>query len=829
MKLSKAWLADFIALEDIGAEELEDLLTTKVAEVDAVSQLGVPLGHAVIAEVLAVKPHPNADKLRLATVATGEEQLEVVCGAPNVREGLKAVYLPLGSKFHAEGDLIEISARKIRGVLSEGMLAAEDELGVGSAHEGIIELAADAQVGALAATVLGEVDTIFEIDNKSLTHRPDLWGHFGFARELAAILKRPLKLNPDEYADDNDVAKKRLAALGKGKARFAIRVEPGCGCNRLTTIEIDNVSTAPSPRWMRRRLYTVGAGVRNLLVDLSNYVMHDIGQPNHAYDPLHLRGTTIAARKAKAGEKFTALDGETYELTAEDIAIADEEGVVALGGVMGGLHSSVHDDTCALVVESANFDPVQIRKSAKRHNLRTDASNRFEKHQSPYSAPTALWRFVQLIQQAQPDAQVTSSVSDSFPRRPEVVAVPFSYERIRARLGRDLKDVELEEILTGLGFKVTSKKNQAEALVPHYRATRDVRIEQDLDEEIGRIAGYATIPEEAPMIPSAAPYGNKLRDVEHELRDCLVGAGFSEVYCYSFVSAEWSETLGYDKQELIRIKNPVSAEEDCLRTSAIPSMVEAAIKNARNFSQFGLFEIGRSYHATAKNGDKRSVPVTEGRKLSLAYLSGLSEQQAGAVGVPAVTQGADFYAVITLVKRLLSLFTTEELVVDAEVAAASAWSERFWMHPYRKAVLRVGDEEIGVVAGVRSGAFEGAPAGLVLAELDIEQLIAVSTERLFEPISRFPDSYFELSVVMPKDKAYRSLETLLFGSKHHELFKRLQVLSLYEGAPLGDGEKSISVRFSLAHPERTLSAEELESVQGELISLVEKSEFSLRS
>ncbi|MCB0324452.1 MAG: phenylalanine--tRNA ligase subunit beta, partial [Bdellovibrionales bacterium] len=628
MRISRTWLSDWVDFDDLSAEQFEELITTRVAEVDAVHVGGVGLQHAVAAHVVAADSHPTKSALTIATIAVGDAQVQVVCGAPNCRVGMVTAYVPPGGvvvKPGGEGAQ-EIVVREVAGVVSHGILVSEAELGIGPSHEGILELES-ASPGDRLSQHLGVVDTLLEIDNKSLTHRPDLWSHFGFAREIGAILGRPLKKNADAWSDAYPEGADAFRALGGAASNFSVKVAPESGCRRFTALELRQVEAKPSPDWMRRRLYSVGAGVRNLLVDLSNYVMHDIGQPNHAYDADLLEGHTIFVRGALPGEVFSGLDGEERSLVPEDIVIADGSGCVALGGVMGGAPTAVRAATTRLLLEAANFDPVRIRHTTKRHNLRTDASNRFEKSLSAYTVPLATQRFVELLRSVQPKVEIVGAPADDFPQRPAAVQVPLRCSYIRERLGTELSNERIEGILSALGFRDTGSGSVD---VPYYRATRDISIEDDLVEEVGRINGYENVPEASPRIESRAARPRPLHELEYRLQDALVGMGFSEFYHYSFMNGGRAASLGYSTDAAVEVVNPVDQSERLIRTTLVPGMIEVLDKNARYRESMQLFELGRAYRTSpyAVLAELTGRPIVERpaafehRLLSLGYASG---------------------------------------------------------------------------------------------------------------------------------------------------------------------------------------------------------------
>ncbi|MCC6220961.1 MAG: phenylalanine--tRNA ligase subunit beta [Deltaproteobacteria bacterium] len=860
MFISRNWLMDFVDLAELSMADFSDVITTKVAEVDSVFTLGEPLQDAIICKIVSLLPHPHNPKLNLAKISLGEKTCEVVCGAPNCVAGLITAYLPPRARCcdsANQRELKTVEARDIAGIQSSGFLASEAELGLTTDHAGIIELDSSCAkfAGKSLASVLDGPDVVLEIDNKSLTHRPDLWGQFGFARELAAILGAELKLNLSNYADHTDDGVRKLRDLGTRASRFRVCIDPASRCRRFMGIEIENVSVTTSPLWLRRRLFAVGAGTRNLLVDLSNYVMHEVGQPNHVYDMDRLVGTTINVRLARSGEEFVGLDAVKRQLSDEDVVIADESGPICLGAVIGGDGSAVSETTTRIFVESANFEPVLTRKSAKRHQLRTDASNRFEKNRSPYACPVALHRFAELIKKIDANSRIASKVAEDFVERPAAVRIPLEYNFVRRRLGADIDDGSIISILTSLGFVPDNPaaEDVCNVLVPYERAMKDVTVPEDLVEEVGRIYGYENIPEVAPHIESSAARRDTLKELEYRIRDLLSGCGFSEVYNYSFVNSELALSLGYSLERAVELINSVSVEEKFLRTSLVPGIVDNVEKNSRFFGDISIFELGRVY--SDKNGckccegDEKNYPTCEKRNLVVAYRAEQNEVSLGALSEPQIFEGAEFYSLLSLVKRLAAIVTRKQLMVEpisahslaAGTLAAGTLARNEnssdarsiyckWMHPYRCAVLKIGDRPIGVIAEVSPGIVASRDGRAIVAELCLEDLILdADATHSFIPVAKYPDALFEISVVMPKKEPYAKLERAIYeGSLESGLLKKIDVLSVYIGEPLAEGEKSVSVKLSFGSSERTLLPDEFKTARDLVVKSVENHGYSLR-
>lgn len=890
MRISFNWLSDYLDLSGVSPAEFAEVITTRVAEVESVERSGGGLGPAHIVQVLSVKSHPRKQNLIVCELSGGAT---VVCGDVTVKKGQFVAYLPPGGEIVAQGDrpARKVESREIEGVLSAGLLVSEAELGLSTEHGGVLRFSdgeatgADQKkvvVGAPLSSIVGGVDTVLVIDNKSLTHRPDLWCHLGFARELSAILERPLRVDFDRWADDSPDGAALLAELGlKNEPQFQTSIEKGAACRRFAALQFSGVSHCSSPLWLRRRLFSVGAGVRSLLVDLSNYVMLDIGQPNHAYDRAKLTGNKISARKARGGEPFVGLDGVERRLSESDMVIADGSGAVALAGIIGGQATAVSETTTELLLESANFDGTVVRQTAKRLALRTDASNRFEKGLTPYQVPLALHRYGQLLQQLERSAKITAYCSDCFVERPAAtsIAVPAGaiFNRLVSdslasdsrnstdsgvpgvalgRAGEALTPERIVAILKNLGFSVDSSRNgELMVGVPYFRAGRDVSILEDLVEEVGRVHGYEKIPEAAPLIESSVPKLQQLKCLEYQLGDLLAANGFSEIYGYSFVNPNVSERFGYPvlsrdsgqqgksislEPGAVQLENPIDAEQTHIRTSLVPGVVHSLVRNGRHERSVLIYEVGRGYQHSPpashealvlKRVDKNAAAYE--RRLLAIGCCGACPSDGGAPKF--IASGRNFYLAVSVVERILRLVSVKKpvLVPLGKKAAAVGAGEfqllRGWMHPHRAAQVILNGVSLGVIAEVRPELIADIPERSVVAELDLDLLLeADSSELHFTPLAKFPDSLFEISVVMPERTHFSELSALLERAVPEGRLRGVELLDVYSGKPLKAGEKSVSVRLAFGAPDRTLSTEELQLLQNGVMNSVEKGSYSLR-
>ena len=773
MKISLDWLSDFVNLEGVSATELADRLSLRTAEVEGVSVVGESLSQVVVGEVLSCEPHPEADRLSVTQVAFGaDEAVPVVCGAPNVRKGLKVAFAPIGSCL--PGDL-KIKKAKLRGVESFGMICSASELELADDQEGILELEDTAAVGVGLVEHLELADSVLELDNKSLTHRPDLWGHWGMAREVAAIWGRSLKgpaLSPT-FSDNAELPR--------------IEIQDAQACPYYAALRVDlKGNPRPSPAWMARRLRAVGQRPIHDVVDLTNYILLEIGQPTHAFDADRVAGDALLVRSAENGEVLTTLDGQERSLACTDLLIADSSGPLALAGVMGGLSSEVHDGTTTLLLESAHFDAVRVRRSAARFGLRTEASTRFEKSLDPSWADLALRRFTHILAEIRPEASVAASPSwagcSAAPER-ELALDPI---RTASLLG--LPSLSLEKItepLQALGFGVREQEGSLLVSVPSWRASKDITQEVDLVEEVGRLSGYENI-DPRPLerhsefhLPEASWVLQRL------LGRRLAGAwrGY-ETESYSFLHSAWATRLSLEEDDFLHLCNPVQDEVHLIRRDPIPSLLDQAAANLREHATGCLFEFAKGYEPDGETPQERS------------WLGVVMWGEEARVDGP-----GSFFG------RARSV--AEDLFIMAGVKAEpeSGRGSFSWAHPVRSlswqaqgvSVAVSGCPDPGLLAelGLRDRAW-----GLLL--VDLAAVIGLHpSSHAFQAPPRFPGIKVDIALSLPRELAYAEVESAvrLAGGN---LLESVQLFDLFEGDPLPPTHRSLGFRVLLRTAERTL-------------------------
>jgi phenylalanyl-tRNA synthetase beta chain len=768
MLFSYNWIRELVDGLTEPPESLERLITMKTAECEGIVRLGELLDVACAARVESVQRIEGSHNVVAVVDAGRYGRRTVVCGAPNCRVGVITAYAPIGKKT-------------IHGVESDGMLASAAELGINKDHSGIVEL--ESQVGAPLAGCLP--DAAIEIDNKSITHRPDLWGHFGMAREVAAITGCRLV----------DPVKTEL--LPTGAAAIQVQIEDTDLCPRYSALVFEDVAVRPSPEWLQCRLTVVGLNPISNVVDMTNFVMTELAQPMHAFDADKLRGDTIFIRPAHAGERFHALNGEWYTLDPSNLVIADAGGAIALAGVIGGMESSIGATTRRVVLESACFNAASIRKTSSSVKLRTDASMRFEKSQDPENTVRGIARAIELLRDLAPGMRPVGGVADR--RKPAMAPPPIELplDWLERKLGRALPAGEVRQILERLEFGVSEPRAGVFSVtVPSWRATKDISIKDDLVEEVGRMVGYGSIPPRAPLVAATVPPANPERRFQHEVRNVLVDLGFTEVYHYSFLSEETVARFGLRPEDHVRVLNPIASDQALMRQSLLPGVWKSILENAKHRETFRLFEIGLEIH-------KRS--------------EGLPDEVPHAVAAVYARSGDGAAGLFELKHAAECLLPG----VAVEPAAAAPYE-----HPARSANLVARGERVGRIFELHPSLVDAARAAVL--DLDLAKLRALSAgEVKYKPVRRFPSSAFDLSVIAGVREYAGKLEAAIAGFGG-PLVEAVEFVRQYAGPPLAEGQKSVSFRLTVGSPERTLSSEEVAEVRARAIEGMRGLGYELR-
>lgn len=769
MKFSYNWIRELVEGLQCPPEQLEQLITTKTAECEGIEKVGVALSGALMARVVGVEPIPGTHTVKAVADLGSHGHKTVVCGAPNCRPGVITLWVPVGKKV-------------IHGVESDGMLAAGVEVDINRDHEGILELD-----GTPGEPLRGcAPDAIIEIDNKSITHRPDLWGHHGMAREVAAITGTKL-IDPVD-----------MSLLPQGEPAIRVQVEAPELCPQYCALVIENIEVRPSPAWLQYRLTSIGLNPINNIVDLSNFLMAELAQPTHAFDADKLHGGTILVRPARSGERFRALNEEEYTLEPSNLVIADQAGPIALGGVIGGLDSSIGPGTMRVVLESANFQAASIRKTSAAIKLRTDASMRFEKAQDPVNTLRGIARAIELLKELSPGARVVGGVAIAKRELPAPAPIILPLDWLARKLGRTVEPAEVRRILESLAFGVTGTAPGVFSVsVPSWRATKDVSMKDDLVEEVGRMVGYSSITPRPPLVPSRVPPDNPERKFHHEVRDIFVDQGFTEVYNYSFLSEDLARAFGLDPAAHIRVANPIASDQALMRLSLLPGIWQNVIENAKHRERFRLFEIGLEIHASAPGQLPNEIP----HLVAAIY----DRQGDGAAG-------------LFEIKRVAACLMPAVEVLPAEAAA--------YEHPARAAELLWKGQRVGRMFELHPKLVETGRAALL--DLDLAEVARLrGGEVKYTPIRRYPASAFDLSVIAGLRELAGELQRQLAGFAG-PLAESIEFVRQYSGPPLAPGQKSISFRLTVGSPERTLSSEEVGEIRARIIEGMRGLGYELR-
>ncbi len=779
MKVSLNWLRDYVDIT-LPTKELAHRLTMSGTEVSGIEIIGGGWDNIVVGEVIEVKPHPNADRLRLATVNLGTESPTSVCGAPNLALGQKVAFARIGAELidgHS-GERIKLSPSRIRGVLSEGMICSEKELGISNNHSEIMVLPDDAPIETPIGDYLGDV--IFDLD--ITPNRPDCLSLVGIAREVGALTGQRVHLPEDDYPE-----------VGPPVDELAsVHIADPDLCSRYCASLLTDVRVAQSPRWIQERLIACGMRPINNIVDVTNYVMLEYGQPLHAFDYQKIRGGRIVVRRAGDGEVLTTLDEVERTLNPQTLVIADEEGPIAIAGVMGGLGSEVRGETTSILIESANFNNVSIRRTSSGLHLRSEASSRFEKGMNPDLTILALRRATQLILKLT-NGKAAKGIINVHPVKREREAISLSTSEVERILGMDVGIDKVRELLGSLGFECKEKApSELMVSVPYWRT--DIHLADDLVEEVARIIGYDEIPitmlhgeiptyEPEPIIP-----------LRERVRDILAGYGLQEVITYSLVSLGMLERA--HSSGAVRVANPMTSEQEYLRTTLRPGLLKALSSNEKHEDgAIWLFEVGRTY--LPREGD-----LPEEREMVCGIISGPRIAPLWPGG------GGNFFDAKGVVETLFARLGIEVRFEACEDEVLS---------PGRTAGIFAGEKRVGVLGEVHPRVSESfdisRPA--FLFELDLGDIAPyTSAVRRYSPLPRFPTSVRDIALVIDEGLPSIRVKGIIEGSP---LVSQATLFDIYSGEQVPGGKKSLAYRIIYQSPSRTLTDEEVNQEQERIL------------
>lgn len=787
MFLSMNWIQDFVDLSGLDLVKLIQQFSLSTAEVENdIFYKGSDLSGVVVAEIKSIENHPDSKKLHLLKVDAGDGELtDVVCGAPNVRVGMKTAFAKLGAKL---GE-IEITPRDLAGFTSYGMCCSEKEIGISDENAGIMDIKEDVANGTDIKDLYQIDDIIFEVDNKSLTNRPDLWGHYGIAREFAALANRELKPLPtadlSKYDSLEKVDMKILDPL----------------CQRYSCLKVEDIKQTVSPMNMRIRLFYCGMRAINLLADLTNYLMLEMGQPMHAFDSRKVE--KIRIKRFDEPFTFQTLDGVDRNIDENTLMICNDNTPVAIAGIMGGLDSEIVDDTTTLTLESATFDAASIRKSTVRLSHRTDASQRYEKCLDPEMTAVAIARFVKLLQDIDSNAKVVSSLTDEYAFHYDKVTLDFDKSFVDKYTGIQIDNDTIIKTLESLGFSVDYKDNKFSVGVPSWRATKDVTIKADIIEEITRIYGYDNFDINTTRSPLYPIRADVTKTVEDKIKDLLVKR-FSLHELHSYVWAYYDElkALGIDVEGQIKLDNATNPNIETIRQSMIPTQLCQVKVNTNYADDFGIFEVGR-------------------------VITGLDENN---LCVEKKMLGITLYSKTKSVENLyFELRDIIEILVDdikhRSVDFKAIEATHSYQHPRNlNAIICDGKNigEIGIAHPTVSKKID-KKASIVYTEIDVDVLSNIVNASInYETPSKFPEMDIDLSFV---SKSFAPIKEAIENA-NSPLIKSYDVTDTYVDE--NDGSKSITTRIVFAHPDRTLTREEVQAVADTIIDSLKEKSISLK-
>lgn len=815
MKISYKWLKDLLTF-DLSAEETSIYLTNCGLEVEGVETFETVKGGLkglVIGEVLTCEAHPNSDHLHVTTVNVGQEEpLHIVCGAANVAAGQKVVVATIGTTLYDGDESFTIKKSKLRGELSEGMICAEDEIGLGESHDGIMVLDPEAVPGTPASQYFKiESDTVFEI---GLTpNRCDAICHNGVARDLyAALVQNDVPCSPLILP-----AAPELKPNANVNFRIDVEVENKKACPRYTSLLLDNVKVAPSPEWLQTKLKSVGIRPINNVVDITQYIMLEIGQPMHAFDADKIKGNKVIVKNLPEGTPFVTLDGNEVKLSENDLMICNAEEGMCIAGVYGGLESGVTDQTTRLFLESAYFNPVSIRKTAKRHGLKTDASFRYERGCDPDITVYAIKRAAQLVVELC-GASVISDINDYYPEKIEPLHVTLRYDEVNKVAGKVIDKKIISQILLHLGMQVqTAGEDQLRVIIPLNKA--DVTRPIDLIEEILRIYGYNNI--EIPDMLSYRLSQRNFVDVAYQMQmtisTFLADNGFYEVMNNSLSKSEYAERFDFiNENETIKLLNPLSTELNAMRQSLLFSGLENVERNVNNKNaNLRLFEFGKTYHldpATERDADV-TLRYRERQELAMFVTGKKNEDSWNHKG-----EDLDFFYLKNMIDNVLVKvnFPTQKLKISQTGEARMFCDHLNYM---------VGEEVLVTMGMLNNMVVKpfGLKKPVYYAEFNLELLEKMITNQTvkYQQIATYPSVKRDLALVVDQNMTYDTLEQIgyKYGSK---LIKSISLFDVYEGDKVEQGKKSYALNFVLQHPDKTLTDEEINKVMSKLVAAYER-------
>lgn len=803
MKLSLNWIKDFVAIpDDADLKQLAFDLTMSTVEVEGVTELARQFDGIVIGEIKEVLPHPNADKLRVCKVDTGDGEIhDIVCGGTNLEAGMKVVVACPGAmvRWHGEGEPVEIKNAKLRGVASYGMICASVEVGLSdlfpAADGEIMDLTSfGCEAGTPLAKALYLDDVILEIDNKSMTNRPDLWGHYGIAREISALYGLPLK---------------QIKPFETDAEELLIEISDTERCPRYIGVKMQGLYVKPSPYKMQSRIWRVGMRPINALVDVTNYCMLALGQPTHMFDADVIEGH-INVRRAEDGEKLTLLNGKELSLRCDDLVISDDAGAIALAGVMGGSKDSVLPTTQNTILEVASFESRGVRRTALRYDNRTEASSRYEKAVDPERCDLALSMTIELLSELYPELKIVA-FTDIYPKHLKCCEIDVSLDWLSRRLGKSIPNDQIAYKLGLLGFKTEFDGDNMHVTVPTWRSTGDVSIKADIMEEVARMYGYENF-EPTPITTSFVGAVNQLEiDLVRRIKEYLAfRCDMQEVFSYPWIPDEFVDPIIGDKSDMLRLSTPPAQNESYIRSSLLPGLCRAGVKNERYFGEFALFEeaevfFDRGYGS--RYDEKEKLPLQH------RNIAGLF------AGDP-----TDVMSLFRRAKGVLEVMprVTHMFGFEFKHEHKPNWADDVaWLNIY------VGETEVGAM-----GLLAKKPSldcgikniAVVMFEIDSDLLVPFkSRTNGFSHLDEFPTIDYDVSLLFDCDTKWQDIYSAAIKKKNTDsLLKDVSFVEEYKGAQVPSGKKSVTIRLTIGAADRTLKSDEIDKCAAAVIKALKK-------
>ena len=802
MKLSLNWIKDYVKLpDDMDLSKLAYDLTMSTVEVEGAERLADQFDKIIVGEIKEVLPHPNADKLRVCKVDIGDGEIkDIVCGGSNLEPEMKVVVACPGAmvRWHGEGEPVEIKNAKLRGVPSFGMICAAVEVGLADLfpakddHEIMDVTAFDVKAGTPLAEALDLDDIILEIDNKSMTNRPDLWGHYGIARELAALYDLPL-VEFEKYVPETTES-------------YDVRIKDTERCPRYIGAKVEGLGVMPSPFKMQTRIWRVGMRPINALVDITNYVMLATGQPTHVFDSNHIIDH-IEVRRAEQDEKLLLLNDKEIALSSDDLVIADAEGAVALAGVMGGAKDSVLPETTSVILEVANFESKGVRRTALRYDNRTEASSRYEKAVDPERCDQALSLAMKLFAELYPDMKVVA-YNDQYPNKLERKEIDVDFDWLDRRLGKRIPQEIVARKLGTMGFEVTFTEKGMHIVVPTWRSTGDVSIKADIMEEVARMYGYENF--EATTITTSFDGAiNQLGvDLVRKIKEYLAfRCNMQEIFTYPWMSDEFVNALFETTDGILALATPPSPTEKYVKSSLLPNICKAIVKNERNFDEFDIFEEAQVFLDSDYTENYKGEKLPQQKKhLGCAFV-GSSDK------------------IAALWRRAKGTIEMMPRYTHMEAFTFEKNEKPYWADNVVWQNICLNGKKIGDIAllSKKSALACGIKVlSAILVELDMDALVPFkSRTNRFEKLPEFPTNEYDISFLVDSMISWNEIRDAIM-SKKNELLRDARFVDEYKGKQIPEGKKSITVRLVIGSGEKTLTGEEIEAVAKSTIKKLSK-------